>query len=169
MFKLCRQSVILRHNSPSIAFPLRHGIRQFTNHGFHGENHTTLQFQSCIIPHVRYTGWNVKIGANTVSAVLRDGRITVPFGRFLTDTANFRQARSGSNRDCCRRATSGPRSSRRIHAWNLPAAAPVFLIVSVHSPAGAGAKPEKKPAVGPQPSEPAFQPRPQASRGALPV
>jgi hypothetical protein len=34
---------------------------------------------------------------------------------------------------------------------------------------GAGAKPEKKPAVGPSPAEPAFQPRPQASRGALPV
>lgn len=33
----------------------------------------------------------------------------------------------------------------------------------------AGAKPQTKPAVGPQPSDPAFQPRPQASRGALPV
>lgn len=33
----------------------------------------------------------------------------------------------------------------------------------------ATAKPQQKPAVGPQPSDPAFQPRPQASRGALPV
>ncbi len=33
----------------------------------------------------------------------------------------------------------------------------------------ATAKPQQRPAVGPQPSDPAFQPRPQASRGALPV
>lgn len=35
---------------------------------------------------------------------------------------------------------------------------------------GAQAKPEQRPAVGgPEPSDPAFQPRPQASQGALPV
>jgi hypothetical protein len=33
---------------------------------------------------------------------------------------------------------------------------------------GAGAKPQQKPA-GPEPSDPAFQPRPQAQQGALPV
>ncbi len=34
---------------------------------------------------------------------------------------------------------------------------------------GAQAKPAQGPATGPSPSDPAFQPRPQASQGALPV
>ena len=33
----------------------------------------------------------------------------------------------------------------------------------------AGAKPQQKPVAGPAPSDPAFQPRPQAQQGALPV
>lgn len=57
-----------------------------------------------------------------------------------------------------------------VVSWMGEQALQKLIMKAREQKAGAGAKPETKPALdGPPPSDPAFQPRPQGGRGAVPV